>query len=277
MINIGKINLLKVDSKTELGYMLISENQKIVLLPFNEIDRELEQGESVEVFIYKDNEGFLVATTKSPTIQLHEFNLLDVNEITPIGAFLDWGISKDLFVPFAEQEERMEEDHAYIVYLYVDDQTDRLVASSGIKHFLTYENVDVKEGDQVDILLYNKSELGIDVIVNNKYKGLIFNSDIHQKLAYGDRLVGYVKKVRPDGKMDISLSPLGYDKSIDINISTIMKALEYHNGFLKLTDKSEAQEIAETLGMSKKAFKKAIGSLYKQKKISLEAEGIKLI
>ena len=180
-------------------------------------------------------------------------------------------------VPFAEQNEKMEEGKWYLIFLLEDEQTERLIGSAKVKDFVFFKDIDVKEGDEVDLLLYDMTELGMNAIVNNLYKGLIFKSDIHKTIKPGDRIKGYVKEVREDGKIDILLEQPGYKHSIDKNSEIILSALKDNNRFLSLTDKSTPEEIKQILGLSKKAFKKGLGNLYKQKLVELNNEGIKLL
>ena len=180
-------------------------------------------------------------------------------------------------VPFAEQTGRLEEENWYLFFLLIDDKTGRLILSRRINDFVFFEEIDVKEGDEVDLLVYNQTDLGINCIVNNMYKGLIFKSDIHKNINPGDKIKGFVKQVREDGKIDVVLEPLGYKKSIDKNSQIILDALQENDGFLELTDKSSPEDIKFILGLSKKAFKRSLGNLYKQKMVELFKDGVKLV
>lgn len=276
-MEIGKINKLTVARATDNGYYLVDEYENEVLLPNAYISDDLKIADDLEVFIYKDSEDRIVAVTSQPYVLLEEFAYLKVKEVNQYGAFIDWGLPKDLMVPFAEQTEKMEEGKSYLIFLLQDEQTERLIGSSMVNEFVFFDDIDVKQGDEVDLLLYNLTELGMNAIVNNMYKGLIFNSDIHKIIQPGDRIKGYVKQVREDGKIDILLEPLGYKNSIDNNTEIIISVLKENDGFLNLTDKSSPEAIKQKLGLSKKAFKRGMGKLYKQKLVELSEEGIKLI
>lgn len=276
-MEIGKINKLTVARRTDNGCYLEDENENEVLLPNAYVTDDLKISDEIEVFVYKDSEDRIVASTLKPYIQFEEFAYLQVKEVNDYGAFIDWGLPKDLMVPFAEQTVKMEEGNWYLIFLLEDTETERLIGSNKIKDFLFFKDIDVKEGDEVDLLLYDMTELGMNAVVNNLYKGLIFKSDIHKTIKPGDRIKGYVKQVREDGKIDIILEPAGYTKSVDQNTEIIISALKESDGFLNITDKNTPDEIKSILGLSKKAFKKAIGKLYKEKKIELNEKGIKLL
>ena len=276
-MEIGRITKLKVDRLTEFGYFLIDEDNNEVLLPNAYITDSIKIDDEIDVFVYKDSEDRIVATTLKPYVQVEEFAYLQVKEVNNYGAFLDWGLPKDLLVPYAEQKEKMKAGEWYLIFVVLDEQSERLVASSMLNKYVFFDDIDIKQGDEVDLLLYELSELGMNAIVDNMYKGLIFKSDIHKNIKPGDRLKGFVKQVRSDGKIDIQLEPLGYKNSIDPNSNIIIQALNDNNGFLDVTDKSDPELIKYKLGLSKKAFKKALGHLYKQKLVGLSKEGIKLL
>ncbi len=276
-MEIGRTNKLKAARATDNGFYLEDNENNEVLLPNAYVDENLSIGDEIEVFIYRDSEDRIVATTLKPYVQLEEFAFLQVKEVNKYGAFMAWGLLKDLMVPFAEQPEKMEEGEWYLVFLLKDEQTQRLIGSAGVNEFVYSDEIDVKMGDEVDLLLYKMTELGMNCIVNNMYKGLIFESDIHKNIRPGDKLKGYVKQVREDGKIDIRLEPIGYENSIDKNSDIILSAIKEKEGFLNLTDKSNPEDIKSALGLSKKAFKKALGNLYKKKIIELKEDGIKLL
>ncbi|NOQ27935.1 MAG: GntR family transcriptional regulator [Bacteroidales bacterium] len=277
MMEIGKINKLTVARRTDNGCYLEDENENEVLLPNAYVTDDLKISDEIEVFVYKDSEDRIVASTLRPYIQFEEFAYLQVKEVNDYGAFIDWGLPKDLMVPFAEQTVKMLEGNWYLIFLLEDTETERLIGSNKIKDFLFFKDIDVKEGDEVDLLLYEMTELGMNAVVNNLYKGLIFKSDIHKTIKPGDKIKGFIKQVREDGKIDIILEPAGYTKSVDQNTEIIISALKESDGFLNITDKNTPDEIKSILGLSKKAFKKAIGKLYKEKKIELNEKGIKLL
>ena len=275
LIEIGKYNHLEVLKSTEQG-LYVGDDIEEILLPNKYIPEGLEVGDHIDVFIYNDSEDRMIATTLQPKIQVGEFAYLQVKDVTSIGAFLDWGLEKDLLVPFKEQLHKMEPGKFYVVYMYLDEVTDRLVASSHLNKFIEREVIDLEEGQEVDLLIGDKTDLGYQVIINNRYRGLIFQNEIFRKVDSGDCTVGFVKRVREDKKIDISLEKQGY-QSIEPNADRIYEVLKANEGFLPLTDKSDPEEIQLKLQMSKKNFKKAIGTLYKKRMIRLEPKGIRLI
>lgn len=276
MIEQGKNSRLKIIKRSTFGLFLGDDTGEEVLLPNKYCTDDMKPEGEVEVFIYRDSEDRKVATTLTPKIELYEFALLKVKAVTKVGAFLDWGLEKDLMVPFREQRQNMEEGRWYIVYMDLDTKTDRLYASNRLERFLNNENLSVSEGDEVGLVVLHKTDLGYSVIIEHRHKGLVFDNEIFQDLHIGDCLQGYVKKIREDNKIDVSLQPIGYRKFSETNSELIVQRLMEREGFLPLTDKSTPEEIYSLLGISKKAFKKSIGALYKLKKITLEAEGIKL-
>ena len=277
MIELGKKHKLNVIRQTNDGLILVDDQKEEILLPTNECPSNLKIGDSLNVFIYRDQNEKKIATTVIPKINLHEFALLQVASITKVGAFLDWGLEKNLLIPFSEQQQELKEGRWYIVYLDIDETTDRLFGSTYIERQLQNIHITVKEGEKVDLLVYQKTDLGYSVIVNNEHKGLIFENEIFTTINIGDVLKGYVKKIREDNKLDISLQPIGYKKFIDVNSSNIYQTLIDNNGYLTVTDKSSPEEIKSLFGLSKKAFKKSIGALYKQKKIVIEKDGIRIL
>lgn len=277
MIEIGKYNELRILRQTKIGLYLGDESGEDVLLPNKYCPESFELEDKIKVFVYLDYAGRKVASNIIPKILLNEFALLQVKAVTNVGAFLDWGMEKDLLVPFKEQKQKMEEGRWYIVYLDMDKKTDRLYASNRIEKHLQNEVLTLKEGEKVDLLVYQKTDIGFSVIVNNAHKGLIFENEIFKELKVGDKLNGFVKKIREDNKIDISIQPIGYDNYNDANSELIYRALVENKGFLPVTDKSSPDEIYLQFGISKKAFKKSIGDLYKQRKITIQPKGIKII
>jgi len=277
MIEQGKYIELKIAKRSSFGLYLADESGEEVLLPNKYCTDEMKPGDTIQVFVYRDSEGKKVATTLIPKIFINEFALLKVTSVTSVGAFLDWGMEKELMVPFREQKQKMEEGRWYIVYLDLDTKSDRLYASNRVERFLKNELITVKEGDEVDLVVLQKTDLGFSVIINHAHKGLIFENEIFQEIRVGDRLKGYVKKIRDDQKIDLSIQPIGFRNFNDSNSELIYKKLEENDGFLAITDKSSPEEIYSQFGISKKAFKKSLGTLYKQRKIEIEADGIKLL
>jgi hypothetical protein len=277
VIELGKQYRLNVLRQTNDGLILVDDQKEEILLPTNEFSGNFKIGDSLNVFIYRDQNEKKIATTVIPKIWLHEFALLQVASITKVGAFLNWGLNKDLLIPFSEQQQELKEGRWYIVYLDIDETTDRLFGSTYIERQLQNIHITVKEGEKVDLLVYQKTDLGYSVIVNNEHKGLVFENEIFTTINIGDFIKGYVKKIREDNKLDISLQPIGYKKFIDVNSSIIYSKLYESNGYLAVTDKSSPEEIKSLFGLSKKAFKKSIGALYKQKKIMIEKDGIRIL
>jgi len=260
----GKVNKLKVARVEDQGYYLIDDKGEEVLLPSEKIERSLKEGEEIEVFIYKEKS--LIISSKLPYVQMEQFENLKVTQVNELGALVDWGLDKDLLVPFDEQISEMKEGQSYVVFVFEDEETGVLRGSQRVDEFVFFDEVDVKRGDEVDLLLHRESDLGVNVIVNNLYKGLVFKSDLHKKVKMGDRTKGYVKQVREDGKIDILLEPLGYKESVVSNTQTVLNVLKAHENFIPLTDKSDPNDVKRILGLSKKAFKRAVGHLYKQRK-----------
>ena len=275
MIHIGEYNSLTILRDTEPGLFLGDNEDNEVLLPNRYVPASFEIGDSIEVFVYLDNEERLVAVTDKPYIKRGDFAVLRCNAVTKMGAFLDWGMVKELFCPFKEQAFKMKKGGWYLVYCYLDEKTDRLVASSKTNRFLDNKELTVKPFDEVDLIVSHPSEIGMNVIVNKKHLGLIYNDNIFQDISVGDRLKGIVKKIRPGNKLDIALGQIGY-RNIEPNAELILKELEDNSGYLDLSDKSDPEDIKRILQMSKKSFKKAIGSLYKQKLIVIKEDGIYL-
>ena len=277
MIEQGKFTRLSIVKRSTFGLFLGDEDGEEILLPNKYCTDSMKPGLDVEVFIYRDSEDRKVATTLTPKILFHEFALLKVTAVAQVGAFMDWGLEKDLMVPFREQPQNMEEGRWYIVYLDLDEKSDRLFASNRVERHLQNDKLSVAEGDEVSLLVWQKTDLGYTVIINHEHKGLVFENEIFQDLNVGEKLKGYVKKVRDDNKIDISLQAIGYLKFNDTNSELIFSALKENQGFLPLTDKSSPEAIYAQFGISKKAFKKSIGALYKLKKILIETSGIRLL
>ena len=277
MIHIGDYNKLIILRDTEPGLFLGDSEDQEVLLPNRYVPENFEIGEQIDVFVYLDNEERLVAVTDHPYIKKGEFALLRCNSVNDIGAFLDWGLVKELFCPFREQAFPMKIGGWYLVFCYLDETSDRLVASSKTNRFLDNKELSVEAFDEVDLIVSHPSDLGMNVIVNKMHLGLIFNQDLFKDISVGDKLKGIVKKIRPGNKLDITLDKIGY-RNIEPNAQLILEyLLNDENGFIKLTDKSSPEAIKSRLQMSKKSFKKAVGTLYKQRRIRIEIDGIYLI
>ncbi|AWA30531.1 GntR family transcriptional regulator [Flavobacterium magnum] len=279
MIEIGKYNTLQILRSTKVG-LFLGENADAegILLPNKYVPEQYEIGDMIAVFVYLDHEQRPVATTLEPYITLHEFALLRVSYVNKTGAFLDWGLEKDILVPFREQARPMEKGKRYLVHLYLDDKTNRLVASSKINQFLSNETLTVAVGDEVNLIVSHITDLGINVIINEKHKGLLYKNEVFEEgVRTGDHAIGYIKLIRPDNKIDVSLEKPGYEK-IESNAQKILDELKAsRGGFLRLNDSSDPEDIKTVLQMSKKTFKQSIGALYKQKLIDIKEDGIYLL
>lgn len=276
MIQLGSHNTLKVLRSTSIGLFLGDDEGTEILLPNKYVPEDFKIDMDLEVFCYLDNNERPIATTLRPKITRNGFAFLEVVEVGEFGAFMDWGLEKHLLVPFKEQALRMEEGKKYVVHCYLDEKTFRLTGSSRIDRFLSNADVAYEINDEVDLLVYRRTPLGWEVIVDGKYKGLIFESDVFRPLTNGDSIKGYVKNVRADKKIDLSLKPIGA-KMLEPTAKIIYDKLVQNDGFLPLHDKSSPEEIQFTLHLSKKAFKKGVGILYRQRKINLQDDGIYLL
>ena len=275
MIQIGEYNTLEILRDTQPGLFLGDSEGNEVLLPNRYVPQHFEIGDKIEVFVYLDNEERIIATTTKPYIKNGKFAMLRCNEVSKYGAFLDFGLVKELFCPFKEQAFPMKKGGWYLVRCYVDEKTERLVASSKTNRFLDNTNLTVEQFEEVDLIASHPSDIGMNVIVNGVHSGLIYKDNIYQDISVGDKLQGIVKKIRLGNKLDIALGQVGY-RSIEPNADKILEELKDNSGFLPLNDKSNPDEIKDALEMSKKSFKKAIGNLYKQKLILIKEDGIYL-
>jgi len=266
MLKIGDYNTLEIAKMVDFGAYLYSSGTEI-LLPKKYVPTDAKVGQMIEVFIYTDSEDRLIATTLKPIAKVGEFAYLEVMDNSPFGSFVEIGIEKHILVPLSEQPMRMEVGKKYVMYVYLDTITGRMVASARLNRFVEKEVMDLKENQAVPILVANPTDLGFNVIVDNLYWGLVYHSDIFKRISVGDLLTGYVKKIREDNKLDIVLQPQGFKKVIGSDTQTILNALAENKNVLYLSDKTEPEVIYKALGMSKKAFKKAIGVLYKEEKI----------
>jgi hypothetical protein len=276
MVKIGKISTLEVVKFTEQGAYLDGGPYGEILLPKRYVAESLSEGDDVEVFIYYDSEDRIVATTEKPFVKVGEFAPLEVVETTKFGAFLDWGLPKNLLVPFREQKLKMEAGEKYVVYVYVDEKSGRIVGTAKIDKFLEKGFGDLVEGDKVELLIANKTDLGINAVINGKYQGILYDNELFKPVKTGDVVTGYIKKIRDDEKIDLTLEKIGYDK-VDPAQEQILEKLNKNDGFLPFNDKSDPEVIKKELAMSKKTFKKAVGALYKARKISFEENGIKIV
>lgn len=276
MLKLGEYNMLEIVRERDQGIYLCDEEGDEVLLPNKYVPEQFQIRDVLKVFVYLDSSERIVATTLEPFATVKSFAYLKCTNVSGIGAFLDWGLEKDLFVPFREQSSKMRVGSWYLVYVYLDEETNRLVASSKTNAFLDNSLVLLSSYDEVDLIASHPSPHGWNMIVNQKHLGLVYSDEIFQKITPGDQLKGFVKKVRPDGKIDLTLQRHGF-RGIEPNAEQILKELKSSGGFIDLNDKSDPEDIKEVFQLSKKSFKKAIGSLYKERKIIIEKEGIRLV
>jgi len=276
MILPGRYNTLKVVKFVDFGVYLDGAEMGEILLPARYVPEECEVGEDLEVFIYLDSEDRIIATTEKPYAQVGEFAMLRVNAVNNVGAFLDWGLMKDLLVPFREQKMNMVAGRSYLVYVYVDPDSGRIAASAKLEKFLDNVIPEYQVGEEVSLLIESESELGYNAIINHLHRGILYHDELPAALNKGQQLKAYIKKVREDKKIDLSLYRPGYEQ-VDGISQNILDRLKEAGGFLPLTDKSDAALIYDHFAISKKIFKKAIGSLYRQRRILLEEKGIRII
>ena len=277
-IAIGELNTLRVERDTDYGLYLRAENFEEVLLPnIYVMEDEMPLGAEIEVFVYTDSEDRPVATTKMPYAKLGEFGYFTVVDYKQYGAFVNWGLPKDLFVPLSQQKCHFHIGSKYILRVCLDEQTGRLYGTHKIGKWLSYEPKDLKKNQKLNVLVLSQTPLGFKVIVENKYEGMLFENEIFEKLKVGDRKVAYVKNIRKDGKLDLSLQPIGKKVSADIFEEKILTLLEESGGAMPFSSKSNAEEIMKTFSMSKKNFKRSLTSLITAKKISSDEQGIKLL
>lgn len=276
-IKIGQYNTMRVVKTLDFGIYLDGGEMGEILMPTKWVPKGTEPEDEVEVFIYFDSEDRPIATTIRPKAMVGEFAWMKAKAVDRIGAFLDWGLDKDLLVPFNEQNAKMEEGRSYLVYVYVDPRSKRIAASARLEKYLDIEPVDYTPGQEVDLIIWTRSDMGYKAIINQKHQGLLYANEIFQDVRPGQKLKGYISQIRPDGKIDLKLQKSGYENVIDDFSKKILQTLQENDGFLPLTDKSSPDDIYQTLQMSKKNFKKAVGSLYKQRLISINEMGIGLV
>ena len=274
MLRLGDYNTLRIVKTVDFGLYLDGGEEGEILLPQRYVTKDMHIGDEIEVFLYLDQEERPVATTERPYAKVGEFAYLEVAWVNQFGAFLKWGLMKDLFCPFREQKKRMEQGHNYIVYIKVDEDSYRLMATAKVDKYLTTPEA-LTHGTPVDVLVWQKTALGFKAIVDNKYQGQIYENQIFRPLHSGDRLTGYIDHVRQDGKIDLTLQPTGRQHTLDF-AEVLLRYLYENDGYCNLGDKSPAELIYDRFQVSKKAFKKAIGDLYKRRLITIEEEGIRL-
>jgi len=275
MIKIGQYNKLRVTKFVDYGLYLDDGNDGEILLPKRYMPDDVKVDQTINVFIYADSDDTLIATTQTPLACVGEAAYLRVAEVNNVGAFLDWGLAKDILVPFGEQHRKMEVGRSYVVYLYIDKYADRIVASSKINKFIKDETSGYKQKQQVDLLIAGKTDLGYKAIINNQYFGMLYESDVFQKLYFGQKIKGFIKNIRPDSKVDLTLQ-LNTNQSRNSLADQIIDYLKSHDGKSNLTDKSKPEDIYKQYAVSKSNYKKALGGLYKKRIITIENNMIRL-
>lgn len=274
-VRLGRYNQLEVVKEVDFGVYLDGGDDGEILLPARYVPEDCQPGDMLNVFIYLDNEERLVATTLTPYAQVGDFACLEVAWTNQYGAFLDWGLMKDLFVPFREQKNKMEKGERYVVHVHLDEDSYRIMASAKVERYLSSDIPPYHPGDGVEILVWQRTDLGYKVIVDNRFGGLIYATDVVRPLSTGTKTEAYVRQVRPDGKIDIVLQPDG-PRKVDDFAEVLLDYIRQHDGFTTFQDKTPAEDIYATFGVSKKTFKKAVGDLYKKHLVTLEEGGIRL-
>ena len=274
MIVVGKYNELSVKSKAAAG-LYLTDGRDSVLLPGRYVPENLATGDELEVFVYLDNENRPIATTLRPYAEVEDFAFLEVKDINEFGAFLDWGIAKDVFVSYAEQREKMIVGNKYLVYLFMDEKSGRIAATTKWSRYLEKDTSGLMPGEEVELLIAEETEMGYRAIIDNCFEGLIYRNEVFGELFPGERMRGYIKHLRDDGKIDLRLSQAGF-AHIEEAKHHVIKCLEQNGGKLALGDKSEPKEIYDRLHLSKKVFKKTIGILYKERRITISDFEIRL-
>lgn len=276
MAHIGTFNSMEVASLTDFGAFLDGDKLGTILLPKKQCPENINVGDFINAFIYLDSEDRLIATRIKPKVEVGQCALLEVKELSSFGAFLDWGLPKDLLVPFSEQRKPMQAGQKHVVYLFVDNLTQRITGTAKLSNFLAEETDAYRANDPVDLLIAGRTDLGYRAVVDQRYLGMVFNEDVLQPLSIGQRLKGYVKTVRDDGKIDLMLQLQGHEARVDI-ADRILQRLSENNGVLGLSDRSSPEAIYAAFQVSKGNFKKAVGRLLKQGRISQVSDGLRLL
>ncbi len=272
-IRLGDYNTMVVVKKVDFGLYLDGGKAGEILLPSRYIPEGVEIGDELEVFIYLDQDERIIATTEKPLAKVGDFAYLEVKWVNEYGAFLGWGLMKDLFCPFREQKKKMEIGESYIVYVHIDEDSYRIVASAKVDRYLNKDHCPLNSGDEVDLLVWQKTELGFKVIINNEYPGLVYEDQVFSLIHTGDRMKGYIQTVRNDGKIDVSLQKTGRQQTLDFS-DTLLNYIRAHEGFCPFNDKSDAGDIYREFNVSKKVFKKAVGDIYKRRLITIASDGL---
>ena len=276
MLKLGDYNHMKVVKEVDFGIYLDGGDEGEVLMPKRYVPEGCKPGDELDVFLYLDQDEKLIATTQTPLAKVGDFAYLKVAWVNEYGAFLDWGLMKDLFCPFREQKMKMEIGNSYIVHVHLDDESYRIVASAKIERYLSTDTPKYRHGNEVDLLIWQKTELGFKVIIDNQYAGLVYKDQIFKNIHTGDRMKGYIDIVRTDGKIDVTLQPTGRKMTESLS-ETLLEYIKKHNGVCRLTDKSAAEDIYNEFQVSKKNFKKAVGDLYKRRLITIGDDALRLV
>ena len=275
-IELGKFNLLEVVKEVDFGVYLDGGEEGEILLPTRYVPEDCKIGDILNVFLYLDMDERLIATTLTPFVQVGQFAWLEVSWVNQYGAFLNWGLMKDLFVPFREQKMKMQVGRKYVVHAHLDEESYRIVASAKVERYLSKEKPEYTAGEEVNILIWQKTDLGFKAIIDNKYSGLLYENEIFSLIETGMEMKAFVKQVREDGKVDLILQKPGFEK-VDDFAKTLLDYIKEQGGRIHLNDKSPAEDIYDTFGVSKKTFKKGVGDLYKKRLITLHEDGIALV
>ena len=275
MIDVGKFNELRFIKKTDTG-LILTDGEKEVVLPIVHAPQEAEPGDNLHVFVYIHSDGRLMATTETPIAMVDEFAFLEVVDVNETGAFMNMGIGKDVFVPEREQKRPMKIGQKHVVFLYTDERNERITASSRLTDFIDQDLHDLEEGDEVSLLIFDESDLGYSAIINQKFAGLLYHNEVFESLQAGDVRRGFVKKIREENKIDLSLQVIGFRHILDLK-DTLLLELRENGGIINLGDNSSPEDIYNQLKISKKAFKKAIGSLYKERLVVVSDDSVKLV
>ncbi len=276
MAQIGRMNKLTVTRIQDYGAHLDGDGSGDILLPKRYVPENCRPGDEIEVFVFAEGPKRLRATTRKPYAQVGEFALLRVAANSSAGSFMEWGLPKDLLVPKKEQHGKMDAGRSYVVYVFLDEQNNRITASAKIDKFLDLQPPDYREGQEVELLIYDKTDLGYKAVVNNAHGGMIYKNEVFQELKPGRQIKGYIKKIRSDNKIDLRLQQQGYEK-IDAVSRAILKTIKDRGGRIAVTDNSPPELLYSLFGVSKKTFKKAVGALYKKRLVTLDANGVKLV
>ena len=275
-IELGKFNHLEVVKEVDFGVYLDGGEEGEILLPTRYVPEDCKIGDILNVFLYLDMDERLIATTLTPFVQVGQFACLEVSWVNQYGAFLNWGLMKDLFVPFREQKMKMQVGRKYVVHAHLDEESYRIVASAKVERYLSKEKPEYAAGEEVNILIWQKTDLGFKAIIDNKYSGLLYENEIFSSIETGMEMKAFVKQVREDGKVDLILQKPGFEK-VDDFAKTLLDYIKEQGGRIHLNDKSPAEDIYDTFGVSKKTFKKGVGDLYKKRLIALHEDGIALV